>query len=90
MHDHHDDHDQKIISHVFADAVHHPGAGLIIHTPDSEIIQKKAIAADILIAKLEGFLNPELKPPAALSVYRKKYRSSYKDTFFLLRAPPLA
>ncbi|MGC1240372.1 MAG: hypothetical protein WA874_02230 [Chryseosolibacter sp.] len=91
-HHHHDDHDQdkKTISHVFADAIHHPASEIVIQPTESVRFHKKHKTVDILIVKLNELLIPVLKPPDRRPMHQEKYYSSYQDSFFLLRAPPAA
>lgn len=93
-HQHHDDHDddenEKTISHFFTDAIHHPASEIFIQAPESKAILKKTIAGDILIDKLINLPGPERKPPDPWSAYQSAYHSCDQDTFFLLRAPPVA
>jgi len=95
IHDHHhedhdDDKDQKTVSHLFADAIHHPASEIFVPAPESKTIQKKNPAVYILIIQLSDLLSIELKRPDTWSTYQQKYYSSDQDAFFLLRAPPAA
>ena len=85
-----DDHDRNTISHVFADAIHHPASEISVHASEFKVIQKKNTAVDILIVELIDLVSPKLKPPDAQSIYQEKHHSFARDYFFLLRAPPAA
>ena len=91
-HHHHDDDDEqsKSINHVFADAIHNPASEVFVSAQGYTGIQKKNNADAILIVKLNQLLVPESKPPDRTFTYQEKYHSSEPDSFFLLRAPPVA
>ena len=89
-HHHHNEDDDKTLTHVFADAIHNPASEVFVPAQESMGIQKKNKAVAILIVKLNGLLIPELKPPDWTFTYQEKYHSSNPDSFFLLRAPPVA
>ena len=91
--DHHhpeQDHENKSLSQVFADALHHPASEVVIHTPQSENVEKKNAAVDDVIFIISQLIFPELKPPDIPIHHREKHYSSNGDSFFLLRAPPVA
>ena len=91
--DHHhpeQDDEDKSLSHVFADAIHHPASERVIQTPESQHIQKSSNAVDLFIAKIGDILFLRIRPPDPLTNYQKKHYSSQQDSFFLLRAPPVA
>lgn len=87
--DHHnDDRDERTISHVFADAIHHPSTELVIHNSQLENVQKvKTITAFFLIA-YNQILLPELKPPDNPISYQAVHYSFNLFAISLLRAPP--
>jgi Ca2+/H+ antiporter len=90
-HHHHndkDDHDKSINS-LLADAIHNPASEVFV-SAQAVGVQKKNNTDAILIVKLNELLVPELKPPDRAFTYQDKYHSSNPDSFFLLRAPPVA
>jgi len=91
-HHHHNEEDQedKSLSDAFAAAIHHPASGLIIRNPESQHIQKSSSAVDLFIAKIGEIIFVRRKPPAPLTNYQQKHYSFRQDSFFLLRAPPVA
>jgi hypothetical protein len=90
-HHHHEQHNEdKSLSHIFADAIHHPASDIVIHAGQSENVKKKTERVKILISRISQLILPELKPPDIPVHYRETYYSSDQDSFFLLRAPPVA
>lgn len=92
LHHHHgdpDEHDEKTIGHIFADAAHHPASELVIHPPESQRIQKNSNAVDLFIVKSIHTIFLRIRPPDPLPDYQAKHYSSDQDSFFLLRAPPV-
>jgi hypothetical protein len=74
---------------VFADAIHHPASGLVIHNPESQHIQKSCNLVDLFISKIGDIIFLRIRPPDPLASYQAKHYSSDQDSFFLLRAPPV-
>lgn len=89
-HHHEQDEENKSLSHVFADAIHHPASELVIHNPESQHIQKSNNPIDLFIAKIGETMFLRIRPPDPLTNYQETHYSSDQDTFFLLRAPPVA
>jgi hypothetical protein len=90
-HHHHEEHEgNQSLSHVFADAIHHPASEVALHTAQTENVQKKNGSVDVIIFKIRQPIFPELKPPDIPIHYQEKHHSSQQDSFFLLRGPPVA
>jgi hypothetical protein len=82
--------DDKSLSHIFADAIHHPASELVIQNPESQRIQKGSNAVDLFIAEIGETILLRIRPPDPLTNYQENHYSSQQDSFFLLRAPPVA
>jgi hypothetical protein len=89
-HHHHDnaDHEEKSVSHAFADAIHFPGSEIAIPAKQSLTIEKVVII-DLQVDNLVSFLLPQLKPPDVNADRRQAHYSSRHQSFFLLRGPPV-
>jgi hypothetical protein len=89
---HHQEQDDgdKSLSHVFADAVHHPASELVIQNPESQHIQKSSNAIDLFIARIGETIFPRTRPPDPLTHDQETHYSHDENSFFLLRAPPVA
>jgi hypothetical protein len=89
---HHHEHDDenKSLSHVFADAIHHPASKVVIQNPESQRIQKSTSAVDLFISKIDETIFLRIRPPDPLTDYQEKHYSSEQHSFFLLRGPPVA
>lgn len=87
---HHDDHEQKSVSHAFADAFHFPGSETVIHAQQLEIIQKISSVSELHVDDPAALLARQLKPPDLNTDPRSACCSSAPHSLFLLRAPPLA
>jgi hypothetical protein len=89
-HNHHDDHEDKTVSHAFADAIHLPGSDLVLHSQPSETIQKFVTDVELTFDDLAFQLTPQLKPPDLNIDQRSAHYLSVQYSLFLLRAPPVA
>lgn len=89
-HHHEHDHENKSLSDVFADAIHHPASDVVVHVPQSENAAKKTAHVDDLIFTVSQLIFPELKPPDIPIHHREKHYSFKEDSYFLLRGPPVA
>ena len=89
-HHHEQDDENKSLSHVFADAVHHPASELVIQNPESQRIQKSINAVDLYVSKIDETIFLRIRSPDPLTHHLEKHYSSQQDSFFLLRAPPVA
>ena len=90
-HHHHEQHDDnKSLSHIFADAIHHPASEVVIHNPASQHIQKSNNPVDLFIAKIDETIFLRIRPPDPSTNYQEPHYPSNEDSFFLLRAPPVA
>jgi hypothetical protein len=86
----HDDHEQKTISHAFADAIHFPGSDLVIYSQQSEAVQKIFPVATGYFNEVRLLLSTQLKPPDRNIDQRSASYLSVSHSLFLLRAPPVA
>jgi hypothetical protein len=89
-HHHEEDEENQSLSHVFADAIHHPASEVALHTAQAENVQKKNGSVDIIIFKISQLIFSELKPPDIAIHYQENHHLSQQDSFFLLRGPPVA
>jgi hypothetical protein len=90
QHHHHDDHEDKTVSHAFADAIHFPGSEVVIHAQTTDNIQKLSYALEFCSENIVSLLSQQLKPPDPNIGYRQIHYSAAKYSWFLLRAPPVA
>lgn len=90
-HHHQEEHDEReSLSQVFSDATHHPASNVVIHTPQSDILQKNKQSVNLLIFAISQLVFPELKPPDIPAHHQENHYISQQYSFFLLRAPPVA
>jgi hypothetical protein len=89
-HHHEQDNDNESLSHVFADAIHHPASEVVIHNAGSKHIQKSNNPVDLFIASIRQTIFLRIRPPDPSTVYQEKHYASQQHSFFLLRAPPVA
>lgn len=89
-HHHGQDDGDKSLSHVFADAIHNPASEVVIHNPEPEHLQKSNYPVDLFISKIGAIIFLRIRPPDPLSDYQEAHYSTNHDSFYLLRAPPVA
>lgn len=85
---HHDDRDERTISQVFEDAIHHPSAELISQRSQLEDGQKVQTLTAFFLIAYNQILLPDLKPPDNPISYQARHYSFNLSALSLLRAPP--
>jgi hypothetical protein len=86
--DDHHEHEKKDPSHFFSDAIHHPSAGQIIHSSQSESVQKVKALDNFIALVFDKILLLDFKPPDRNFSYHKVHYPLDLIGNSHLRAPP--
>lgn len=90
-HHHHEEEQENIpLSDVFASAIHQTSSELIFQIPESHHIKKSWKSVDLFVARISEIMFVRTEPPDRLANYQQEHYSFRQDSFYLLRAPPVA